>query len=224
MPKQYGVKEKDLVVSHIVNLVLTGKLRPGDRLDRNEIAAAMGLSRAPVQEAVIQLEHNGVLSTRYHRGAYVERFDEGVVHEYHEIYGALNAIASARAATAHRSEIVDELRATLDALHGTKESRMFHEHTWRYRKAINDEYAGPRLQAAIRASQTLMPRSFWVAYLGSRDELLPFYVAETAAIGDGDPDAARAACAGPAAVMGRIMLAELVRRRVLQPSAPPVAF
>ena len=24
MPKKYGVKEKDLVVSHIVNLVLTG--------------------------------------------------------------------------------------------------------------------------------------------------------------------------------------------------------
>ena len=25
MPKKYGVKEKDLVVSHVVNLVLTGK-------------------------------------------------------------------------------------------------------------------------------------------------------------------------------------------------------
>ena len=38
MPKKYGVKEKDLVVSHVVNLVLTGKLRSGDRIDRNEIA------------------------------------------------------------------------------------------------------------------------------------------------------------------------------------------
>jgi hypothetical protein len=99
------------------------------------------------------------------------------------------------------------------------ESRAFHEHAWRYRQTINDEYTGPRLQAAIRASQTFMPRAFWTAYLGSHDELLPFYVAETAAIGEQDHGAARAACVGRSEVMGRIMLAELVRRRVLGPAS-----
>jgi DNA-binding GntR family transcriptional regulator len=228
MPKKYGIKEKDLVVSHVVNLVLTGKLRSGDRLDRNEIAEDLGLSRVPVQEAVVELEHSGVVSTRYHRGAFVERFDESVVREHHEIYGVLNGIPSARAATSHGQKLIDELRTTVTALHGSIESRAFHEHTWRYRKTINDDYAGPRLQAAIRASQTFMPRTFWSAYFGSHEELLPFYVAETAAIDDGDADAARAACAGRAEVMGRIMLTELVRRRVLGPSAspnaPPVAL
>ena len=87
MPKKYGVKEKDLVVSHVVNLLLTGKLRSGDRVDRNEIAQELGLSRVPIQEAVVQLEHDGILSTQYHRGAYVERFDESVVREHHEVYG-----------------------------------------------------------------------------------------------------------------------------------------
>lgn len=224
MPKKYGVKEKDLVVSHIVNLVLTGKLRSGDRLDRNEIAEQLGLSRVPVQEAVVQLEHDGVLSTRYHRGAYVERFDADAVLEHHEIYGSLNGIPSARAATARQPALIEELRTTLDALHGAKATRAFHDHTWSYRKAINDEYAGPRLKAAIRASQTLMPRTFWVAYLGRHDDLLPFYVAETAAIADGDPDAARTACTDRAIVMGKIMLAELVRRRVFGPTERPVAF
>jgi hypothetical protein len=73
-----------------------------------------------------------------------------------------------------------------------------------------------------------MPDSFWTAYLGSHDELLPFYVAETAAIKEQDPAAARAACIGRAEVMGRIMLAELIRRRVLAPppssQEPSVAF
>ncbi|MDT5298275.1 MAG: hypothetical protein QOG79_1517 [Mycobacterium sp.] len=226
MPKKYGVKEKDLVVSHVVNLVLTGKLRSGDRLDRNEIAEQLGLSRVPIQEAVVQLEHDGVLSTRYHRGAYVERFDEGVIREHHELYGMLNGIASARAAAARSPKVLDALQTLLDALRAGKESRTFNETAWRYRKIINDEYAGPRLQAAIRASQTLMPPAFWRAYLGSHDELLAYYVAETAAIDDQDTGAARAACVGRAELMGRIMLAELVRRRVLAPSthAPSVAF
>src|ERR1700759_230076 len=90
MPKKYGVKEKDLVVSHVVNLLLTGKLRSGDRIDRNEIAQELGLSRVPIQEAVVQLEHDGILSTQYPRGAYVERFDESVVREHHEVYGVLS--------------------------------------------------------------------------------------------------------------------------------------
>ena len=98
MPKKYGVKEKDLVVTHVVNMVLTGKLRSGDRLDRNEIAHDLGLSRVPIQEAVVQLEHDGILSTRYHRGAYVERFDESTVREHHELYGLVSGIAAGRAA------------------------------------------------------------------------------------------------------------------------------
>ena len=75
-----------------------------------------------------------------------------------------------------------------------KESRAF---TSRVALPRDDqrEYAGPRLQAAIRASTDLMPPTFWTAYLGSHDELLAYFVAETAAIGEGDPDAARAACA-----------------------------
>ncbi|HEY6574209.1 MAG TPA: GntR family transcriptional regulator, partial [Mycobacterium sp.] len=206
MPKKYGVKEKDLVVSHVVNLVLTGKLRSGDRLDRNEIAEQLGLSRVPIQEAVVQLEHDGVLSTRYHRGAYVERFDEGVVREHHELYGVLNGIASARAATSRSPKLLDGLVALLDALRAGKESRAFQETAWRYRKTVNDEYAGPRLQAAIRASQTLMPRTFWTAYQNSHGELLRYYEAETDAISDRDPVAARSACVERAEAMGRIML------------------
>src|ERR1700755_2365040 len=97
MPKKYGIKEKDQVVSHIITLVLTGKLRSGDRVDRNEIAHELGMSRVPIQEAVVQLEHDGILSTRYHRGAFIERFDESVVREHHEVYGLFGGFASARA-------------------------------------------------------------------------------------------------------------------------------
>ena len=116
MPKRYGVKEKDQVVSHIINLVLTGKLRSGDRVDRNEIAHELGLSRVPIQEAVVQLEHDGILSTRYHRGAFVERFDEAVVREHHELYGMLNGIASARAAADPRPQVLVPTRLA-DRLH-----------------------------------------------------------------------------------------------------------
>ena len=225
MPKKYGVKEKDLVVSHVVNLVLTGKLRSGDRIDRNEIAQELGLSRVPIQEAVVQLEHDGILSTRYHRGAFVERFDEAVVREHHELYGLLSGHASARAAADRAAKILGQLDALIDIMRSSKESRAFQETAWQFRRTINDEYAGPRLQAAIRASQTFIPREFWVAYLNNHDEMLPFYEAETTAIHHHDPDTARTACVERSEVMARIMLTELVRRGVLRPAGvTSVAF
>ena len=215
MPKKYGVKEKDLVVSHVVNLVLTGKLRSGDRLDRNEIAHALGLSRVPVQEAVVQLEHDGILSTRYHRGAYVERFDESTVREHHELYGLLSGTASARAAAASDPVIVAELDSLMTLMRNGKDSRLFDENARRFRTVVNVEYAGPRLQAAIDSSQTLIPPSFWAGYLEHHDALLPSYEAELAAIRDGRPESARAACMQRSEEMARILLSELVRRGVL---------
>jgi DNA-binding GntR family transcriptional regulator len=228
MPKKYGVKEKDQVVSHIINLVLTGKLRSGDRVDRNEIATDLGMSRVPIQEAVVQLEHDGILSTRYHRGAFVERFDEAVIREHHELYGLLNGIASARAAADPTPRIVDRLNSLLQTMRANVESRAFEEAGWEYRRTINDEYAGPRLHAAIRGSHSFIPRVFWVTYQNNHDDMLPFYEAENAAIIGHDPAAAQAACVDRAELMARIMLAELVRRRVLPPSLeaaqPTVAF
>ncbi len=225
MPKKYGVKEKDLVVSHVINLILTGKLRSGDRIDRNEIANELGLSRVPIQEAVVQLEHDGILSTQYHRGAYVERFDESVVREHHEIYGVVTGIASARAAADPTPSLLGQLDALMNVMRNNREARAFQEAGWQFRTAINEEYSGPRLLALIHASQAFVPRAFWVAYLHNYEEMLAHFEAEIDAIHRGDPAATRAVCAARADMMARIMLAELVRRGVFRPTGiPSIAF
>ena len=139
MPKKYGVKEKDQAVNHILNLVLTGKLRSGDRVDRNEIALGLGVSRVPIQEALVQLEHDGIVSTRYHRGAFIERFDEATVLEHHELDGLLNGIAAARAATNPTPRILGQLDALMRTLRAAKDPRVFSEITAEYRRTLNDE-------------------------------------------------------------------------------------
>lgn len=215
MPKNYGIKEKDQVVTHVVNLILTGKLRTGDRIDRNEIAETLGLSRVPVQEAVVQLEHDGILTTRYHRGAFVERFDEDTIFEHHELYGVLNGMAAARAAAHPNPPLLERLESLVRQLRLLGETRSFQELGHEYRTAINEDYAGPRLQALIRASQNFIPRSLWSAYDSRRAELVAYYEAETEAIRRGNPEGARAANIGVSAAMAQIMIAELRRRGVL---------
>ncbi|BBX33192.1 GntR family transcriptional regulator [Mycolicibacterium mageritense DSM 44476 = CIP 104973] len=214
MPKKYGVKEKDLVVTHIINLVMTGKLRTGDRIDRNEIVRDLGLSRVPIQEAVVQLEHDGILSTRYHRGAFVARFDEATVAEHHELYGMLNGIASARCAANPTPRILADLDDTLRSLRAAKDTKSFQEACWVFRDAINNEYAGPRLQATIRAGKSFAPSEFWLTYPKAKADFLAGYEEETAAIHNRDPETARRVCLERSQLMARIMISELTRRGV----------
>ncbi|MEB3033118.1 GntR family transcriptional regulator [[Mycobacterium] nativiensis] len=215
MPKKYGVKEKDLVVNHIVDLVLAGELRTGDRINRDAIAAALGVSRLPVQQGIDQLEHDGLLASRYHRGVFVERFDEAAVLEQHELHGVLNGIASARAATNPTPRVLAELYAALRTLRASKEPKAFQEAAYAYRRIIVEEYAGPRLQAAIVAARVFAPRGFWGSYPRGNEEFVHTYEAETAAIRGQDPEAARAANMERADLRAKVVIAELTERGVL---------
>ncbi|KUI33505.1 GntR family transcriptional regulator [Mycobacterium sp. IS-1496] len=215
MPKRYGVKEKDQVVAHVVDLVMTGRLRGGHRIDRNAIAETLGVSRVPIQEAMVQLEHDGIVSTRYHRGAFVERFDAATLHEHHELYGVLNGIAAARAAADPGPDLLAELDDALQHMRKGKDRRTFHESCQRFRDVVNNAHAGPRLHAAIRASQCFAASDFWLSYPRVRAEFLPFYQQEATAIADRDPAGARTACLERSDLMATIMVAELTRRGVL---------
>lgn len=215
MPKKYGVKEKDLVVNHIVDLVLAGELRSGDRINRDAIAAALGVSRLPVQQAIDQLEHQGMLASLYHRGVFVTRFDEAVVREQHELHGVLNGIASARAATNPTPRVLAELDSALRNVRAGKEPQAFQDAAYEYRRIILDEYAGPPLQAAIIAARVFAPRGFWGNYRRGNAEFAHTYEAETAAICGRNPDAARAANMERAELRAQVVIAELTMRGVL---------
>lgn len=46
---------------HIITRILEGHLKPGDEINRKSLAAELGVSLAPVSEAVLQLESEGFL-------------------------------------------------------------------------------------------------------------------------------------------------------------------
>lgn len=220
MPKVYGVKEKDVAVAHIVDQILTGELRTGDRVDRTEVAARLGMSRVPVQEAILQLERDGILVVRYHRGAFVEPFDAAVVREHYEVYGALSGIACARAATGRSAETVAELSELVDGMADASTPQDFEERVVRFRRVVNHGFAGPRLRAALTAFSSFMPRAFWMNYADLAALMLPHYCVELAAILSGDAEAARQVCADRAAAQALVVVRELERRGVFPDHAP----
>lgn len=214
MPKHYGVKEKDLVVAHILDLMLRGRLRTGDRVDRNEIASFLGLSRVPVQEALVQLEHDGILETRYHRGAFVQRFDEATLREHHEVHGMLTGAVSARAAADPRPDVLEDLGRAVAIMRDATGPQAYVEGADLFRVTLMRAYAGPRLFATIRSSGSFLPRSFWSQFPGTKAHLLPIAEAEYGAIARRNPASARRACIDRADLMADLLIAELNRQGV----------
>ena len=223
MPKRYGVKDKDVAVAHIVSGLLDGSLRPGDRIDRTEIATELGMSRVPVQEAVNQLERDGIVAIPYHRGVFLERFDAEVVREHYEIYGLLSAAASARAAARRPAELLTRLRALVAEMAGTAEAddpAQFENLVWEFRRAINQSVSGPRLRAAISTFQGFMPTAFWLACADRRGHMLPLYREELRAIERGDGHGARQVVIRRSEEMAETVIEELYRRGVFARETP----
>jgi DNA-binding GntR family transcriptional regulator len=75
-------------------LIVTGSLRPGGRVLQEEIAALLGISVAPVREALRILEQEGQLTYLPRRGYFVTALE---VQDLEEIY-ALRSILEGRAA------------------------------------------------------------------------------------------------------------------------------
>jgi len=123
----------DEAIERIKEMIVSGELRPGDRLPKEaDLATRLGLSRNSLREAVRALSLVRVLDVRQGDGTYVTSLrpellldamafvvdfhrDDSVLHLL-EVRRILEPAASAMAAQAMSDEEIAELGALLDAL------------------------------------------------------------------------------------------------------------
>lgn len=82
----------------IVSEIAEGKLKPGERLIQEQIAEALGVSRQPVQQALLLLRRQGVLRDATGRGLIVAPLDLEQVRNMYDIRAVMEGLAFRRAA------------------------------------------------------------------------------------------------------------------------------
>ena len=92
------------IADRIVDAVASGGLEPGQRLIEAEIAAALGVSRMPLREALKLLEAQGLLAITPRRGAFIVGFDAHRTRQICTARLALERLAIHDAATALRRD------------------------------------------------------------------------------------------------------------------------
>jgi DNA-binding GntR family transcriptional regulator len=91
--------------------IVTGMLRPGERLVERQLGLQMGASRTPLREAMIRLVHEGMLTALPSGGHVVSSIDEHEARDLYEIRIALEGYACRLAAERATAETIEELRS-----------------------------------------------------------------------------------------------------------------
>jgi DNA-binding GntR family transcriptional regulator len=110
-PVERPVPLRQSVYEALVELVIAGRLTPGQHLVETELARQLGVSRQPVREALHRLEAEGWVDLRPNQGAFVHVPTEREVDQLLDVRELLEVETARLAARAVTADQVTRLRA-----------------------------------------------------------------------------------------------------------------
>ncbi|SDT46480.1 GntR family transcriptional regulator [Bradyrhizobium canariense] len=104
----------DRVVAELRQAILSGRLRPGERLVEERLADELGVSRNPVREAIRALASEGLVNVTARRGATVATMTEQEARETIEVRALLEGQNARLAARRGDKQIIKRIEAILN--------------------------------------------------------------------------------------------------------------
>jgi len=91
----------------LLERILGGDLRPGDRIVELQVAQELGTSQAPVREALRELQSLGFVEHEPFRGSRVRRISQEEIAEIYPVRAALEELAAQEAASRLDGEVAE---------------------------------------------------------------------------------------------------------------------
>ena len=105
---------RDQVVTELRQAILSGRLKPGERLVEGRLADELGVSRNPVREAIRALASEGLIEVTARRGAAVATMSEQEARETIELRALLEGQNARLAARRHDQQIIKRIETVLN--------------------------------------------------------------------------------------------------------------
>jgi DNA-binding GntR family transcriptional regulator len=183
------------VLAHLREEILANRLQAGSELQESALAAQLGVSRAPVREALGRLATEGLVVVRPRRGAVVRELSKDDFLEAYQVREALEAMA-ARLATfrldAEELARLEQLTSTMEKHAEQDEIDAFFEANAAFHAALVDASGNRRLQElyAQLVGQMNRYRRRSLALRGSLHQSVAEHRTILAALAGRDPDRA----------------------------------
>ncbi|TWT98953.1 GntR family transcriptional regulator [Neorhodopirellula pilleata] len=109
-----GTRLSEQVYESLVEMIVRGKLEPGQTVSEVELARLLSVSRTPIHEAVKQLVKDGLVVQAANRRPVVVSFGPEDVRDIYEMRRILESEAAAKAADRIDRPTIQRLSASLD--------------------------------------------------------------------------------------------------------------
>lgn len=106
-------------------MIVAGEIKPGERINEQQLAIRFNVSRGPLREAVRALEGLGLVELSPNRGAFVRRLGVEEVRELYDIRAALFALAGKLMAERATPAEIASLWEMLEGMERAAENRDF---------------------------------------------------------------------------------------------------
>ena len=105
---------RDVVFNTLRRAILTGTLKPGERLMEVHLANKLGVSRTPIREAIRKLELEGLVVMVPRKGAEVAKISEKSLKDVLEVRRALDELIAQLACSRITKDQLSELKEAAD--------------------------------------------------------------------------------------------------------------
>jgi DNA-binding GntR family transcriptional regulator len=186
--KSIGGTVRVRAATELRNRILTGRLRPGERLDLDDITAEFGTSRTPVREALLELSYEGLVAVAPRSGVTVIGITPRDAVDNFAVLATLTGKAAEWATTRVTGAQRSELRGLADAIAGAEDVVAAN---WRFHRALNLASGSPRLLTYLRQAVRVVPTNYFDLFPEQEDRSLEEHAELLDAMERGDGRAAR---------------------------------
>ena len=105
---------RDQVYDILKKRIIFRKIGSGKKINEEELAKALGVSRTPIRETLLRLEHEGIVKIIPRRGAFVVSQSDDKVSDLLQVREVLEGLVARLATENMKNELLDHLRLCLE--------------------------------------------------------------------------------------------------------------
>jgi DNA-binding GntR family transcriptional regulator len=202
------------VANRMRNAILTGELRPGERLVEGAIAEALGVSKSPVREAIRELARQGLIVATKRKGAYIREMTEKDLRDIRILRVTLEGLAVRLSMEEPDASWVDNLESTAKMMNEAEDQSKLNELHLAFHGLLTSRSGNERLSEMLAnlLTQTAAVLPFVDLVSGGAATYAEEHIAIVGALKSGDTERAVAIVADHISGSGELLEAYWRRR------------
>jgi len=104
---------RDQIYDVLKKLIITGQIKPGEKINEENIASSLKVSRTPIRETLVRLEHEGIVEITPRKGAHVVSISKKRIMDIMKVRGVLEGLVTRLAIENMTDDLLNKLKGTL---------------------------------------------------------------------------------------------------------------